>query len=51
MYGFDSYIVDGNVDFATLQRLMKDFRADNIEEKILLKLIQLSQNYLKVEYE
>jgi hypothetical protein len=50
MCGLDSFSVDGNVGFDTLQRLIKDLRVDSTEEKNLLQLIKLGRNYLKLEY-
>ena len=50
MCGLDSFSVDGNVGFDTLQRLVKDLQVNHVEEKSLLQLIKLSRNYLKFEY-
>ena len=50
MCGLDSFAVDGNAGFDTLQCLVKEFRLDSIEEKNLLQLIKLGRNYLKIEY-
>ena len=50
MCGLDSFSVDGNAGFDTLQRLVKELQVNNFEEKNLLQLIKLSRNYLKFEY-
>jgi len=50
MCGLDSFSVDGNTGFDTLQRLVKELRIEDAEEKNLLQLIKLSRNYLKFEY-
>ena len=50
MCGLDSFSVDGNAGFHTLQRLVKELQVNNFEEKNLLQLIKLSRNYLKFEY-
>ncbi|CAF2911482.1 unnamed protein product [Rotaria sp. Silwood2] len=51
MCGLDSFSVDGNAGFDTLQRLVKELQVSNSEEKNLLQLIKLSCNYLKFEYQ
>ena len=48
--GLDSFVVDGIAGFTTLKNLILKFNLKSEEEKSLLKLIELSQNYLKVEY-
>lgn len=48
--GLDSFAVDGNAGFDTLQCLVKDFRLDINQEKNLMQLIKLGRNYLKVGY-
>lgn len=48
--GLDSFAVDGNDGFDTLQSLVKSFRLKLDDEKNLLQLIKLSRNYLKYHY-
>ena len=50
MCGLDSFSVDGNAGFDTLQRLVNELQVNYTEEKNLLQLIKLSRNYLKFEY-
>ena len=50
MCGLDSFSVDGNTGFDSLERLLKELRIANAEEKTLLQLIKLSRTYLKFEY-
>jgi hypothetical protein len=50
MCGLDSFVVDGNAGFDTLQRLIKELVTNCTEEKNLLQLVVLSRNYLKVEH-
>ena len=50
MCGLDSFVVDGNAGFDTLQRLIKELVNSCTEEKNLLQLVTLSRNYLKIEH-
>lgn len=50
MCGLDSFAVDGNAGFDSLQSLLKQLRLSKSEEKHLLQIIKLSRQYLKVEY-
>lgn len=51
MCGLDSFSVDGNTGFDTLEYLVKELKLNNIDEKNLLQLIKISRNYLKFEYQ
>ena len=50
MCGLDSFVVDGNAGFDTLQRLIKELVTNCTEEKNLLQLVVLCRNYLKLEH-